>query len=83
MSEYLNKVLIYLKQELPQPYKNSIIMVDNMLEIKLQDDINFTTAYNELFKSINLSVYRVRERKFDIQFNIKSKYQERAFTILK
>jgi hypothetical protein len=83
MSEYLNKVLIHLKQELPTVYRDSIVTTNNRIEIIIPGDFNFNLVYDELFKFIESSIKRVIIRQADFEFNIKSKYQERSFKIRK
>ena len=81
--EYLNRVLTYLKQELPDQYGNMIQLVDNRFTISIRDDVNFITVYDDIYISISNSIGRIRNREIELDFNVKSTHQERDFRILK
>ena len=83
MNEYLEKVLIYLKQELPDNYKDGIEIADSSFVVSVPNGTSFSTGYEELFKCINASIGRVRVREFDFEFIVKSENQQREFKILK
>ena len=81
--EYLNRVLTYLKQELPEQYGNMFQLVDNRFTISIRDDVNFITVYDDIYISISNSIGRIRNREIELDFNVKSTHQERDFRILK
>ena len=81
--EYLNRVLTYLKQELPDQYGNMFQLVDNRFTISIRDDVNFITVYDDIYTSISNSISRIRNREIELDFNVKSTHQERDFRILK
>ena len=81
--EYLNRVLTYLKQELPDQYGNMIQLDDNRFIISIRDDVNFITVYDDIYTSISNSISRIRNREIELDFNVKSNHQERDFRILK
>jgi hypothetical protein len=82
-TDYLNRVLIYLQQELPEAYHHHIKLSGEKLVINLLDTANFSQVYETLHFNINDSIKRVRNRKIDLEFTIRSKNQERDFKILK
>ena len=81
--EYLNRVLTYLKQELPEQYGNMFQLVDNRFTISIRDDVNFITVYDDIYTSISNSISRIRNREIELDFNVRSNCQERDFRILK
>ena len=81
--EYLNKVLTYLKQELTEAYKSCISLKETKFIITMVDDVNFNTVFPEVHTQINKNIERVRNRKVDLNFSVRSKNQERDFMILK
>ncbi|MES2265606.1 MAG: hypothetical protein V4520_02520 [Bacteroidota bacterium] len=83
MKNYLNRVFIYLKQELPNAYRESITVDNDVFVITVPDDIGFNDLFSELHESIVASIERVRKRDYDLNFTIKSTRQLRDFTILR
>lgn len=81
--EYYNKVLVYQKQELPLKYKDSIRLVNDTFIVSIPETVTFDIGYKEVNESINSSINRIRNREFDLKFSVKSKFQERDFTILR
>jgi hypothetical protein len=80
---YLNKVLIYLQQELPENYRQHIKLSGEKLVITIPDTANFSQVYEALYESIVGSINRIRSRDIDLEFTIQSKIQERDFKIWK
>jgi len=80
---YLNRVLIYLQQELPEDYREHICIINEKLIIIIPDSVNFHQAYDTLHQAVIASIGRIRSRDIDLEFTIKSKNQERDFKILK
>ncbi len=80
---YLNKVLIYLQQELPEDYRKHIALTGEKLVVTIPGSANFSLAYESLHQTIITCINRVRNRDIDLEFTIKSKTQERDFKILK
>ena len=83
MNLHLNKVLIFLKQELPPAYNELIKLVNDIFVINLPNGEVFETAYQSIFPLITTSVNRIRNREYDFKFSVKSNNQERDFIILK
>ncbi|MCO5934758.1 hypothetical protein NAF17_04335 [Mucilaginibacter sp. RB4R14] len=83
MKDYLNRVLIYLKQELPERYKNLIRLTDGKFVITLLADAVFESDYRLLHEAILTSINRVRKREFDLDFTVTTNYQARDFRIIK
>jgi hypothetical protein len=81
MQTYLNKVFTYLKQELPNPYRDTITLVESTFIITAPDDIGFNSLYTELHEKIVTRIERVRKRDYDLNFTVKSTRQLRDFTI--
>jgi hypothetical protein len=79
---YLNKVLIYLQQELPEDYRDHIKLAGEKLIVNVPD-ANFSQVYESLHQTIISSIDRVRVRQIDLEFTIRSTIQERDFKILK
>lgn len=80
--EYLKKVLIYLKQELPE-YQDQLGIADGRLVFMVPLNTPFQPYYERLFTSISERVGRVSNRKRDIDFTVRSPTQERDFRIIK
>jgi len=80
---YLNQVLIYLQQELPDDYRKHIQLNGERLIVHLPDCGNFEQSYEYLYNTIVSCAARIRNRDIDIEFTIKSAHQERDFTIRK
>lgn len=80
--DYLNRVLTYLQQELPQ-HKDSIQAVNGRIIVTLTDNCNFQQAYELLHPNFLTCIGRIRNRAIDLEFTIRSASQERDFKILK
>lgn len=80
--EYLQRVLIYLQQELPA-YKEMLRLNKEQFIFSVPDVTGFQPFYEKLFAEVNTCIGRVRNREVDLDFKVWSKYQERDFTILK
>lgn len=79
---YLQKVLIYLQQEMPDR-KEQIRVLGGRLVINIAADEQFHPAFEHIQQSITESMNRVRNRETDLEFTVKSAIQERDFKILK
>lgn len=80
--EYLDKVVIFLQQELPQ-FKADISLIGNTIEFQVAEGQIFQTYYDKVHQAVGLSINRIRNRDFDLDFTVKSKNQERDFKIYK
>jgi len=80
---YLNRVLIYLQQELPEIYREHITLTGGKLVITLTGTADFNLGYETLQQTIVNNISRIRNRQIDLEFTIKSKFQERDFKIFK
>lgn len=80
---YLNRVLIYLQQELPEKYRDHIQLAGEILVITLVDQASFQQDYEALHQTIVRSIDRIRSRDIDLDFTVKSVAQECDFRILK
>jgi hypothetical protein len=80
---YLNRVLTYLQQELPESYRDGVMLLGEKLIIAIPDTVNFQQTYEVLHVHIIDSINRIRNRDIDLEFTVKSPVQERDFKILK
>jgi len=80
---YLNRVLVYLQQELPEDYRESIKLNGENLVITIPETANFGQTYEILHQKIAENINRIRSREIDLEFTVRSKNQERDFKILK
>lgn len=78
--EYLEKVLTYLKQELPN-YQTDISLVKDRFVVTIPESKPFNDAYEDLHLKVSNSIQRIRNREKMLEFTIKSKFQERDFTL--
>jgi hypothetical protein len=83
MKQYLNRVLIYLKQKLPKCYRQSIELDDDRFVITIIDDERFIIECSELQVKISTNIERVIKREYDLHFIIRSSTQKQNFTIFK
>jgi hypothetical protein len=83
MKQYLNRVLLYLKQELPKRYRESIELDEDRFVITIADDEHFIIKCSELHVKISTNIERVRSRDYDLHFTIRSSRQHKDFTIVK
>lgn len=82
-ADYLNRVVIYLQQELPEDYRQLVRLSGEKLIISLPETANFSQVYEVLHQTITNSIGRIRNREIDLEFTIRSKNQERDFKISK
>jgi hypothetical protein len=80
--EYVNRLLIYLKQELPQ-YKDQLEVKNGRLTITVPADLAFAPFYENVFNSVTATMTHIGNRKTDVEFTVRSSVQERDFKILK
>jgi len=81
--EYLYKVLIFLRQELPA-FSDKLNIQANKIVVMIQADFStFNDDYAAIFKLIEGCINRVRNREYDLSFTIWSANQERDFKIYK
>jgi len=83
MKQYLNSVLLYLKQELPKSYRESIELDEDRFVITIANDEHFIIKSSELYVKISTNIERVINRDYDLNFTIRSSRHHRDFTILK
>jgi hypothetical protein len=85
MSEesYLEKVRIYLTQELPKSYSQFITVKDSAITVVIPESITFNDGYAKLHPLIEASIQRIRNRKYDLNFIIWTPNQIRDFRIYK
>ncbi|GAA4326357.1 hypothetical protein GCM10023149_29080 [Mucilaginibacter gynuensis] len=81
--EYLNRIMVYLKQELPPVYRDRIVINEGVLIVKLPEDVSFNDTFNVLHPLILSNVQRVRNREYDLNFSVCSPNQLRDFKIYK
>lgn len=83
MSEesYLEKVRIYLTQELPEPYSQFITVKDSAITVVIPASITFNDGYAKLHPLIEASIQRIRNREYDLNFTIWTPNQIRDFRI--
>jgi hypothetical protein len=80
--EYVNRVLIYLKQELPE-YREQLEMTNGRLIVAVPAELSFQPFYEQVLASVTTAITRIRTRKADIEFTVRSSHQQRDFKILK
>lgn len=78
---YIGKVQVYLMQELPNPYNKLITVNNDNIVLVLPESIPFGDGYALLFKLIEASVERIRNREYDLNFTIWTRNQTRDFKI--
>lgn len=84
MDSYLNMIRVYLMQELPPPYNNSIEVNDRRIMVLLPETgRSFNKSYELLNRMIVDSIGRVRNLQHDLDFSIWTPHQLRDFTISK
>ena len=79
--EYLNRVMVYLKQELSPLYRDRIVINEGVIIVKLSDDVPFNETYNVLHPLIVSNVERVRNREYDLNFTVWTANQLRDFKV--
>lgn len=80
--EYAKRLLIYLKQELPE-YSDQLAVKSGRLIVTVPPDAAFAPVFEHLFNTVDAAITRIRNRKTDIEFTVRSPTQERDFKILK
>ena len=80
--EYLNRVLIYLQQELPA-YREMLKLQLGKFIFSVPEEAPFQSYYESVFAAVSAATGRIRNREYDLDFNVWSKNQERDFKILK
>jgi hypothetical protein len=80
---YLEKVRVFLTQELPQPYSQLITVKDSVIIVVIPEGTTFNNGYAILYPAIEASVQRIRNREFDLNFTIWTTNQTRDFRIYK
>jgi hypothetical protein len=85
MSEavYLEKVRVFLTQELPQPYNKLVTINDSATTAVIPESITFNYGYAKLYHLIETSIQRIRNREYDLNFTIWTPNQLRDFKIYK
>jgi hypothetical protein len=81
-TEYLEKVLIYLQQELPG-YKADITLENGVLVFRVPQGKAFQPYYESVFAAASACIGRIRNQEIDLAFSVKSPNQERDFCLLK
>lgn len=81
-NEYLNRVLIFLQQEMPE-HRGVLSLNNNVLVFNLPDGSTFQPFYETIFAGVNQHINRIRQRECDLNFRVWSPTQERDFKILK
>lgn len=79
--EYINRVLIYLKQELPD-LQDWLELKNGKVIISVPAGQAFPPFYEKVFNSVTAATTRIRKREKDIDFTVRSPVQERDFKIL-
>jgi hypothetical protein len=80
--EYLNRVLIFLQQELPG-YKDQMALKAGKFVFTLPEGTAFQPWYESVFAEVSACTGRIRNREYDLDFKVWSPNQERDFKILK
>ena len=80
--EYLNRVKIFLAQELPA-YKEVLAVSGGKLVFRVPAGQVFQPFYEAVFAAVNSCVSRIRNREWDLDFSVQSAMQERDFKIMK
>jgi len=80
--DYLNRVKVFLEQELPQ-YKGVLAVNGNMLLFTVPADQTFQSYYESLHAAVTACIARIRNLECDLDFTVRSPNQERDFKIYK
>lgn len=81
-TEYLEKVRIYLQQEMPG-YKADVKLEDGVLVFRVPEGKAFEPYYEAVFVGTSACIGRIRNQEVDLTFSVKSPNQERDFRLLK
>ena len=76
----MNRVRIYLQQELPE-YKGLLTLSGGKLVFAVPLGEAFQPFYERVFPAVNRCMARVRNRECDLDFCVRSPAQERDFRI--
>jgi hypothetical protein len=79
---YLNRVVIFLQQELPE-YQEMLAVKANQVVFTAHPGVAFEPFYQKLFTSVTACATRIRNREIDLEFKVWSPTQERDFKVLK
>jgi hypothetical protein len=83
-SVQLNMVKVYLQQELPASFYNSISLEHNQIIIDLPTgNRSFMSSYNILHVEISALVARIRHRDYDLTFIVRGTIRTKKFVLLK
>lgn len=80
--EYLNRVRIYLQQEMPA-FRDNLALKAGQVVFTMPDGQAFQPYYETVFTAVSACISRIRNREFDLDFKVWSLNQERDFKILK
>jgi hypothetical protein len=80
---YLEKVRVFLTQELPQPYNQLIAVKDSVIIISIPEGTTFNDGYATLHPAIEASIQRIRNREYNLNFTVWTRNQTRDFRIYK
>ena len=78
--EYLNRVKIFLAQELPA-YRGAVSVSGGKLVFRVPEGRAFQPYYDAVFAAVNGCIARIRNRECDLDFSVQSAVQERDFKI--
>jgi hypothetical protein len=81
--DYLNRVLIYLKQEISPNYRDGINLADDRILIYLnQQGEVFNEAYTDVYAQVSQSIARIRNRHQAIEVRVQAADgQQRDFKV--
>lgn len=83
MPDYLNRILIYLKQELPPQYSEMLQLDGWVLKFVLPNNESFNEMFNDIKSKTERCILVIKERKANLDFTVYSPNQERDFKIYK
>jgi hypothetical protein len=81
-TEYLEKVRIYLQQEMPG-FKADIRLENGVLVLRVPEGKAFEPYYDAVFAATSACIGRIRSQEVDLAFSVKSPNQERDFRLIK
>jgi hypothetical protein len=70
MNDYLSRVLVYLKQELPSHFKNILELDGWVFKFRLPDNVNFNEEFNAIKLITENCMAVIRERKAVLNFTV-------------
>ncbi|GAA4907221.1 hypothetical protein [Mucilaginibacter defluvii] len=83
MVDYLKRVLVYLKQELPVRYKDYVELDGWVIKFVIPNDVRFDDEFADIERVTETYVRAIRERKADLNFTVWRPNQSRDFIIYK